>query len=768
MTGRLPHLRRQLKSDNRGVSLVTVMVIASLVIIMITVLLSIVLLNFYMKRQNNQSQENFYNAETAMEEIRMGLTTEVSKAVTIAYTQTLTNYNDLTETEKEEHFRKTFFEQLQGQLQEGSNKQLYSCSLLESFLKEEGAKLETPADGVSNAMDDKSLEAGDRCLLLHNVSVSYTDEKDNYSQIKTDIDLLYPDIDFAKASSLDNILCYALIAGENTTGDQRLSFVTAGNGIVDAEIQGNVYLGTGKTDIANNAKIRFTGVNSVTGYITGSDLSLDHAQVTIDGMETWLQNIVVSDQSVLTTKRTDSYLQNDLVLNGAGTKVAMSGSLYAFGNPEAIRDADCYETEKVAGGSIKAAMESNVADFSSSVIVNGRSGTALDLSELQNLMIAGTSYINTRKHYADYSHNQTNNSISTGQSVMTTSDQRAYLVPGELLGANPMSAEDYKELKASIMEKKGYTNESQITSMDLVDFDAVVPSLGVSLHQLGVKGIQTSAIQMNGAGSVYYFFMQFENQERQNSYIRKYGNKNAMLEKNLQMYAPGGISIPVSSSNPLSFYLEGNALSSEGGLIVSDTLERKSEDILAREKGFADNYAGLLANLNKEYATLTEKQKKSALFDNIIKKADINGVAEYYVSKNGLGAVVTADDISVSSAAEHVQRPSVKDQDGNSHSDATINLIISKGNVTVDENFEGLIFCRGTIRITPGCKWVKQDSTKAGIAFFQSQDEEGNYPGQYLENETYYTIGGMSDSEGGDKGSIRLLDCVLYRNWEKY
>lgn len=767
MTRRLPHLRQQLKSDNRGASLVTVMVIASLVIVMATVLLSVVLLNFYMKRQNNQSQENFYSAEAAMEEIRMGLVTEVSKAVTIAYTDTLTNYNDLTEVEKTEHFRKIFLEQLQDRLKEENNKQLYSRALLTSFLKEEGAKLETPGDGVSNALNDMSLEAGGRCLVLKNVSVSYTDEQDNFTQITSDIDLCYPDIDFAKASSLNNILCYALIAGEHTVDKERLSFVTGDNN-VDAEIRGNVYLGTGITDITKGSKLSFSSGGSATGYVVGGDVKLEQAQVSVDGMETWLQNIKVSNQSIFNTEKCDSYLQNDLVLDGAGTNATLSGSLYAFGNPEAIKEADCYEVDRIKGGSIKDAMDDNVADFSSSVIVNGRSGTKLDLSELQNLMIAGTSYINTKKHHTQYTHGDGNDSVATGQSVMTTSDQRAYLVPGELLGANPMPAKDYQELKASIMESKGYTDEAQIKSTDLVDFDASIPGMGVSLHQLGVTSIQTSAIQVNGAGSIYYFFMQFEDQAKRNSYAKKYGNRNSKLEQNVNTYAPEGITMPNPSSNPLSFYLEGNALSTKGGLIVSDTLEQKSEDLLKREKGFADSYAGLLANLTKDYKSLTDKQKTSILFDNIVKEEDINGITEYYVSTNGIGAVVTAGDISVSTAGEQVKRQSVKDKDGNAHDDATINLIISKGDVTVDKDFEGLIFCQGTIKVKNGCKEIKQNSTKAGIALFQSQNKDGKYPGQYLENESYYSIGGISDPNGEDDGTVRLLDFVTYSNWEKH
>ncbi len=781
MTRRLPHLRRQLKSDNRGASLVTVVVIAALIIVMATVLLSVVLLNYYMKLQNVRSQENFYSAESAMEEIRMGLVVEASQASAIAYTQTLTNYNDLTETEKTESFQKTFFEQMQTQLKDGTDKEHYDCALLASFLKEDGATLETPQDGISNALDDKRLEAGERCLVLRGVSVSYTDEEDNYSVITTDIDIIYPDIDFSKASSMDNILCYAIIAGESTTdeytgSEQRMSFVVQGDNKVDVDILGNVYLGTANTLIDKNAEVRFSNTADATGYITGADLNLDrNATVTIDGMETWLQNINIASGSAYTASNGESYLQNDLVLNGSGTNATLSGSLYAFGNPDAVRAAQCYEVDRAKGGQVKTALENNVADYSSSIIVNGGTGTSLDLSRLQNLMLAGTSYINTQKHYTAYSHSNQNSSVQTGQSVMTTSDQRAYLVPAELLGENPMTVETYNELKNSIMEEHGYTDESEIKSTDWVNFDAAVPELGKSLNALGVTGIQKSAIQINGAGtSLYYFFMSFDDQAKRNAFMRDYYNNDKShsnkLVSNISIYAPGGLHMPGAVSNALSFYLEGNALSSDGDLIISDTLEKKTEDILTREISFTDMYAGLLADLNKDYQSLTKKQKQNTLFDNIMDEEAINGAAEYYVSENGIGAVVTSADISVSAANSAVKKKTVKDKNGNYHSDATISLIISKGNVTVDQDFEGLIFCEGTIEITSGCTQIKQDATKASIAFFQAQTEAGKYPAQYLENETYYVVGGIGDAQDEKQSSatIKLLDYVKYSNWEKY
>ena len=81
----LSHMKRRLQKNNDGASLVNVLLIASITVILASGILVVVLYNYYMKNQNIKSQQNFYDAETAMEEIRMGLTVDVSKAASIAY-----------------------------------------------------------------------------------------------------------------------------------------------------------------------------------------------------------------------------------------------------------------------------------------------------------------------------------------------------------------------------------------------------------------------------------------------------------------------------------------------------------------------------------------------------------------------------------------------------------------------------------------------------------------------------------------------------------
>lgn len=774
MTKYLPHSHLQSKSDNRGASLVTVIIITALVLVMVTVLLSMVLLNYFMKNQNEKSQENFYNAETAMEEIRLGIVTEVSQASAVAYTEVLTNYNDLTLQEKEETFQKVFFSGIQKRLQKTENKTLYNCDLLKSFLKDENALLRTTDDGVTNAMDDKTLEAGERCLVLQNVKVSYRDKEDNYTEIESDISIFYPQIDFSNASSLNNILCYALIAGEDATLTKEKQSVVVQN--AKTKISGNVYLGTGVTAVTNQGSLYLQPSGNAKSYVIGGDVLLKQGSVHLSDMEMWVKNILVSQNSDFTSKGADTYLQNDLVLSGNGSTASMEGGLYAFGNPEAIRNSTVYQDNVTNknGENVRQQLEANEADFSSSIILNGGKNTKLDLSGLNHLMIAGTSYINTQKSSHAVVSGSKNHSIETGQSVMTTSDQRAYLIPGELIrkgsengGANPMTAQMYQELKAEIMAEKGYSEESQILPDDFIDFTSVCAELGGSLNDVGVKDYDVSAIQVSGVGSMYYFFMKFENQTARNAFVKKYYNQQkqySKLQENLSDYAGGDVKLPTDSGNSLSFYLQGNALATNGShLLVQDTMQREQESILEREVTLTDSYAGLMVNLEQNYQLLNQTQKRNALFDNLFDTKSISGADKYFSSATLEGAVVTAGDIKVSQAKSNLQKKSEKG--------ASLNLIIAKGNVVLDEDFEGLIVCGGSITIDENCKEIKQNAKKASMAFFQSSSEDGERPADYLSDDVgWYMIGGTVKNQETKKQaeSIRFLDYVTYDNWEKH
>lgn len=794
--------------------MVTVLMISALVIIMATVLLTLVLLNYYTKVQNTKNQKNFYNAESAMEEVRMGLVTEASQSAALAYSDTLSQYGDLAESERMKTFQKIFFQEMQKKLQYNNNRDYYDCDLLDSYISDElknaGAKFETRNDEIDNKLDDKTLEAGERCLLLHNVKVSFQDAEGNYSEIETDIEIKYPQIDFGNASSLTNLLCYALIAGEDTQNGERLSVILSdpNNRSVDATVYGNAYLGTGLTRLTGqNTNLTFAQKDKSKSYVIGGDVRIrQHSSLTLEQVEAWLQNLVVQTDSGMTTKGSSLFLQNDIVLEGEDAVVTLDGDFYGFGNPAAMESSTCYQEnikhDKL--GKIQDAFWRNPADFSSSIIINGGAGTKADLSKVNNFMIAGTAYINANKprNTFDGNNKQLNSvankvtgSVKTGQSVMTISDQRAYLVPADLVGkgfehggANPMTADMWKNLREE-MEQKGLD-----FTENLVDMEASSSELGTSLSALGVNRWDVTAIQTAGT-SMFYLFMHFEDQQSENAFVKSYysmANHAATLRENLQTYSGdkadgqgtyikrGGVTLPSEKENAMRFYMQGNAISSQANrLLISDTLMldadgKEAGSILEREAGFMDSYAGLLANLEKKYEALSTAQKRQILFDNLFDEGQsvFSNIKNnsYFVSEDGVGALVGGKDVVVSDAVKKL-RETARDKNGNKHGDATLHLIITKGTVTVDQDFDGLIIAEKTITIEGGCKKIAQNPAKVYEAFVKSKTSGGQCPRDFLDTKTGYAIVGDEDEEDAadrKEGKVSLSDTVAYCNWEKH
>ena len=80
------------KSNNEGYTLVLVIIIVALISIMATTVLAVTSVNIHMKAIQKQSLDNFYSAESAMDEIKVGLQNDVAKASKNAYLNTIKRF----------------------------------------------------------------------------------------------------------------------------------------------------------------------------------------------------------------------------------------------------------------------------------------------------------------------------------------------------------------------------------------------------------------------------------------------------------------------------------------------------------------------------------------------------------------------------------------------------------------------------------------------------------------------------------------------------
>ena len=80
------------RTDNKGSAMVVVIIAMAFIGILASVLMYMSLLNYQMKVNNLKAKDNFYSAETVLDEIRTAMGERVSASVGSAYELVLKNY----------------------------------------------------------------------------------------------------------------------------------------------------------------------------------------------------------------------------------------------------------------------------------------------------------------------------------------------------------------------------------------------------------------------------------------------------------------------------------------------------------------------------------------------------------------------------------------------------------------------------------------------------------------------------------------------------
>ena len=106
-------IRGRRKTDNKGSALVVVIIAMAFIGILASVLMYMSLLNYQMKVNNLKAKDNFYSAETVLDEIRSYMGTQISESVGNAYENVLQNYSSTSAEEKTSKLRYYFLTDMQ-------------------------------------------------------------------------------------------------------------------------------------------------------------------------------------------------------------------------------------------------------------------------------------------------------------------------------------------------------------------------------------------------------------------------------------------------------------------------------------------------------------------------------------------------------------------------------------------------------------------------------------------------------------------------------
>lgn len=716
------------RRNNRGFGVVTVLVTLFFVAALGAAMLFLSFTGYQIKNSERKSKQNFYSADTAMQQIRTGVEQAVTESLSSAYTDVLENYSDLNgEYEDkvkagddlpgdhslnaylENQFQSNFQDQMLSWsdddsnalfLKHGADQYDYSPEVLLGFLDTPAGatktvdeasgiyRLKTDSATVNLSCDDSvAFDAKD--LRLKGITLTYTASNGYETNITTDITISYPAFSYTPAAySVTDLSQFAMIAKNELT-------CSAAN----LTLTGNAYAGTVSVDAAGAA---LTSENTL---VCGGDIQVDHsASLTASGNSSlWAKSITVGTGTVSLSGNT--YVADDLTLAGEQAKAVLAGRYYGFGYPS----------------------NENDTGSTSSILINGRD-TSLDLGGLTSLMLAGNSFIDTTGANAN------GGKYRMGQSVAARSDQLAYLVPAACLpdgiSSNPclVTTTIGSDVLSSVMNKVE-TLETEYPCFQYVD---------------GVKDVYVN-LNSTGTDQVAYLFFTFSSQDRANQYFESYYSQHA---SEIDEYLAKYLSFYRASPSVLS---GGNTYSGsvDSGTVTGDGLAAPTS---------ADTLAKAVSQYKTQYANLCEtlspgiSSSAANPYDYVINSSLISGLPD---------AVTEFRDQNGNTEAVIVKGNDTIDSDTLSRL-PDLKIVIAAGTgstVTVSKDFNGLVISEGNIVMN-----ASVNSSGDVSAALQATDSNG---------QTLLSFTNIGSKTGGsvgeaDTGSWDVDTLVSWTGWYRH
>ncbi|MCM1538767.1 MAG: hypothetical protein NC254_10255 [bacterium] len=780
--------KRQLHKDDRGSTLVVVVVAMLLLCVLATIILYTTYVNYTIKTTELHSTDNFYTAESVMDEIKAGLELEVSNAYTNAYLYVMQHYSDPGDTDgsvgevmRTADFQRVYINYLKNKFDPDGNENL-DPEMLFAYLSEAHTLTDGEAvfaaDGSRAKLelvseDGKSLVAYSDSVWIKGLRLTYTDAKGYVAVITTDIALRMPNMTFEEQSSLPGVLAYSLIADEKLyIGEDEGGSLEGGT----YTIKGSVY-GGAQGILVRNSLASFEAAEAGGSYVvvTGGNIEVYGGQnpdgthdavFTANDASLWADGIIINSSELNLTG--ESHVQDDLTINGRNSSITLSGAYYGFG----------YQSVSTAV---------RTPEDSSSILVNG-AGVALNFSGLTTLDLAGQAYIGTtdvdedgvqdeggltaedgtvfvRPDGTPYDRKD-NTDVRMGESISVKSNQIAYLVPPEcigyigdecVLGSNPVSLSRYQDYWAQRAVKGIPDNVPDVDLSKMEPGEDIAP---MTLSDYGA-GWQKVFYQAAGTGNNawVYYYLTFDSASQANAFFADYYTRyqdewiNDYLKNYLSSY-----SVPASIEK---LNLAGNAVyyDAEADKYILQPASATDEigDVLAllsEYEGYSNNYKALNTNLTMNYAALTDEQiARASVFQNIVDVDELRGYmgADFkeVIAAGGQKAIL------IDNAADTVYV--IPD-------DPTIKAVIATGDVRVSHNYKGMILSGGRIFVTGGSR-IEPDPDAVSLAL---QADNGRLLNCFWEGRAIAGTPSATPTPGAEEPDVVAADeLVVYRNWKK-
>lgn len=396
--------------DDRGASLLAVLILMVVVSAIAVVITKITIVNIQMKEVERGTKKNFYSADAIMDDLRTGAREQAETALENAYADVLQHYVDYTSGGKnvQDVFKQNYMNGLEKYFADPdpmktkvdtTNEQgnvVYRVAGYDAD-KVKGCILDGTQQGCFVAPADPKYEIdyGAGTFTLKDVRVVYKDAQDYETTITTDLVFSTPDMNFSGQSQVKEFMKYALIA------DNQINVNASG-----VKVDGSVYAGAGGILASGNG----TGELKGRMILTRGDIVADmgSALKVGDGNSSiWAENLMTTGKSAATLDvNGNMYVADDLALNAKESKVTLQGNYYGYNFQKNYGAGDTVATD---------------ADFSSAIMINGKS-SSLNIQNLKYLLLAGRTYISR-------GNNSSNTDIQMGESIAARTNQLAYYVP---------------------------------------------------------------------------------------------------------------------------------------------------------------------------------------------------------------------------------------------------------------------------------------------------------------------------------------------------
>lgn len=811
--------------QNKGFSLITVIIAVSFIGILGLLVLYMALSNFQMKITDLKGKDSFYTAERAIEEIRVGLQEDVGNSMSEAYIKVLETYDKdenstdvVLDKQRQNDFVNEFIKKLANRLKKDSDQSKYDLDYLKKCLDMEISENETLIVTTPSDKEPVMTKDNKNGILLKNLKVIYVDPKGYASVIETNIRLGIPKVQFPTPSTLPDLMNMIVVAGKGIICE-------GGN----TTISGSIYSGI-LQDINNNTileKNPYTSIWVKSGAnldIQSGDKIVSAGEIYMEpnasftseaGVTLWAQGVKLSSAQVNLLGTT--YLSDDLTIeSGSDSRVTVQGEYYGYGYPESARS------------SLNKYMYNNPEKrwsdtaLSSSIVINGKN-TTLDLSGVRKIMLAGRSYIGTSKV-------SNSNDIMMGESITVKGTQLAYLLPPELIDAsklknpemeikNPMSDSDYKN--------------SGLKQMDSIPLkmDAKVSELGnKSLNEIGIdsaKPVQKVFYSNNADEGYVYFYLNFKDSKASSDFMYDYYMNNSTVKTNLDKYLSfyfsgtnSGIQVK-DMKNYIRYVTNGNVLSYEGGEATENGNTAKGNMAVATSPEVSQallqeqtNYQNMWYALNRKMITsvdLLNKEVKDSdglvhnekedtdrnVFDNMVNEKEMVQFLQEKHPKSLKEEFTADEDDGLQAIMVHNGESStfqIKNDDGTTSKIKVsgkdepleitsamadkLRLVVCTGDVIINSgvHFQGIIMAKGRITLGAGASLESAPLEAARVFQAQMNKAEGENkkisPKSFFWEGDKYVLGNTNTSdETTDTGRVSdtydLADCVTYENWRK-